>query len=134
MSWSLKLDALIHDLRIENGSFLRVNGSDEVRQRIKVALWHYFGEYFLNITTGVPYYEQILGRKIDADVVSTILRRQILLVPGVIRVKRLVARFENATRFYRMDSEVQVQAGPGEPASIENINMPLSDDRENIFG
>ena len=133
MSWTLKLDNLDHDLRIENGKFLRVNGSDEVRQRIKVSLWHYLGEYFLDTDNGVPWYEQLLGRKIDADIVSTIIRRQILLVPGVIRISSLIVQFVNVTRSYSLDTSVQVQAGPGELASTQNINMTLAADGDDIF-
>lgn len=133
MTWELKLDELDHDLRIENGEFLRVRGSDEVRQRIKVSLWHYLGEYFLNTNNGVPWYEQILGRKSDADLVSAILRREILKVPRVIRIESLKAIFLNGIRQYQMESEVQVEAGPGEPRTIANINMPLSSEPEDVI-
>ena len=53
MSYTLKLDTFNHDIRILNGKFERISGAAEVCQRVKVALWHYFQEYFLNREHGI---------------------------------------------------------------------------------
>lgn len=122
MSWELKLDAGMHDLVIENGAFVQVNGSNEVLQRVQVALWHHFEEYFLNIPTGVPWYNTILGRTNNLAVVGQILRRNILRVDGVIRIVDFSVRFDSVERAYNATSTIQVQPGPGEPT----VQLPLT--------
>ena len=121
MSWNLQLDSARHDLVISNGSFARVTGSNEVTQRVKVALWHYQGEYFLDTTQGVPYYQDILGAKTSASVLGVILRRQILLVPNVLRVSAFSINYNNATRQADFDCVIEVARGPNEPSQIVNI-------------
>ncbi len=86
MAYTLKLNQDTHDLTISGGKLEFVNGAGEVRQRVKIALWHLFGEYFLNAGKGVPWYEEINGVREITDRISNILRTQILDVPGVIRI------------------------------------------------
>jgi hypothetical protein len=121
-AWTLKLDQFTHDLKIKGGKFERVRGADEVRQRVKVALWHYIEEYFLNIPNGVPWYEQILGRKSGAGIVSHILRRKILATPGVIRIVEFQTRFDSITRTYQLDAKIQVEGNKLDTITI----LPLS--------
>ena len=90
------------DLQIKNGKFLYVSGSDEVCQRVKVALNHELGEYFLNVNHGLPAYSQILGSKITDDAVVLIVRNEILKVPGVVRVDSIGS--------YRKDRNISVDA------------------------
>lgn len=129
MAWTLGLDQFTHDLSIKGGKFVRVNGSDEVRQRVKVAVWHYIEEYFLNIPNGVPWYEQILGRKENADLVSLILRQRILRVPGVIRIVTFEVDYDSLLRRYSIESRIDVESGPGEISTItlsETVNNQVA--------
>ena len=70
------------DLVISSGTLSVVTGSEEVRQRVLIALRHYWQEYFLNVPAGLPWYEFILGSK-DKQTVDALLRAAILAVPGV---------------------------------------------------
>lgn len=115
MSYSLKLDLLTHDIKIKNGHFVRVNGADEVRQRIKVALWHQFGEYFLNRESGVPYYDEILGSKMNQNILLNTIRQKVQIVPGVIQVLDIQVR--RNVRNYLLDLKVLVRRGPNETSS-----------------
>ena len=81
-----------HDLSIKNGKLRIVYGADEVKQRILVALRHYYQEYFLDVPDGVPWYEVILGSK-DKKTAELIIRRKILEVPGVVGIASLNVQF-----------------------------------------
>jgi hypothetical protein len=83
MTW--ELDSTKHDLMIVGGKLKIISGADEVRQRILIALWHYWEEYFLNVPAGVPWYELILGSK-NKKTVEALLRKAVLDVPGVISI------------------------------------------------
>lgn len=94
MTMSLALDPITHDLKILPGArgIQYVAGADETIQRIKVTLLHFYGEYFLNILNGVPWFELILGGK-DYRLAEAILRQAVLKVPGVVSLLKLDARF-----------------------------------------
>lgn len=83
----MKLDPITGDLVLENGDLVFVSGVDSIAQDIKLALGLCLGEWFLDETVGVPYFQKILGQKIpDLLVVREIFRQQLLAVPGVLDV------------------------------------------------
>lgn len=119
MSFAFYLDPSNHDIRIENGRIRIVHGAAEVAQRIKVALWHYQGEYFLDVEDGTPWYEQILGNKNNADQVGLILRRRILGVPGVVRIEQFNLIFDPTGRDFSVSAKVIVDANGEQAITIE---------------
>lgn len=78
----------------------------ELRQRIKVALWHNLGEYFLDVTSGVPWNDAILGRKDNGGVVSNELRRAILRVDGVARIETFSAAIDGETGLWQVKARI----------------------------
>lgn len=123
MTMTLALGPLSHDLVIRGGSLARVTGSDEVRQRVLVALWHEFGEYFIATETGTPWYRDILGRTADIEAVTLIIRARIQSVPGVVRVREIAVEFDPGTRRASISGEIDVQAGPGEPVASVTLDL-----------
>ena len=129
MSYTLKLDTFNHDIKIRGGKFERINGAAEVCQRVKVALWHYFGEYFLDREHGIPYYskknigEAILGSKMSRQTLYNLLRQKILAVPGVLQVKE--TNISRIGRDYYYSCSIIVAPGPNDAPSrqveIQNI-------------
>jgi len=87
MSYTWKLDYTHNDLTINSSVVLEtITGTQEVKQRVVIALKHFYGEYFLNTEHGVPYKEAILGFK-DLGLAESLLRSEILSVPGVISIE-----------------------------------------------
>ena len=115
-----------HDLSINpRGRLVRVYGPDEVKQRILVALRHYWQEYFLNVQDGVPWYEVILGSK-NKKTIELIIRRAILEVPGVVTVSSLVIQYSNTDhRHLEIYATVEVESYEGTLAS-ETVGVNLT--------
>ena len=115
MSWTYKLNTNTNDMIINaQGKLERVNGSDEVVQRVRVALRHYFAEYFINVTAGIPWYEEILGATGNSSKISNIIRNQILSVPGVTKIVEFSVNYNSITRAYIVTASITVQSGPDE--------------------
>jgi len=122
MSWTLKLGAITHDLVIGNDhKFTLISGSDQVRQRVKVALMHYEGEYFLNVKNGIPYYTTLLGSK-NSSLLSNTLRKKILAVPGVLRILDFSLVIERSTRAYTPTITIVVEKNINEISDYVTIN------------
>ena len=126
MAYTLKLDTFNHDLILKNGHFQRVNGSSEVCQRVKVALWHYFKEYFLNREHGIPYYssknigDAVMGSKMSRQTLYNLFRKKIMDVPGVLQVKN--ANITRIGRSYYYSCSIVVTPGPGD-TGVQNIDI-----------
>lgn len=131
MSYTLKLDTFSHDLIINGGKFKRISGAAEVCQRVKIALWHYFDEYFLDRQHGIPYYSKknigdaIMGSKMSRQTLYNLFRKKILAVPGVLQVKQ--ANITRLGRDYYYSCKIIVAPGPKDTAiqeiQIQNIAL-----------
>ena len=67
-----------NDLVIENGDLATVDNSDAAAQRINDRLSTFVSEWFLDLSYGVAYRENILIKNPRRDVVNAILKEQIL--------------------------------------------------------
>ena len=106
MTITFKIDPETTDLVISAGKLVKVTSADEVVQRIRTTLQHHWGEYFLNIPGGVPWYDLILGGK-DIKMYETIIRKIVLDVPGVIGLVSFSTSFKNRHLDIYMTVEVE---------------------------
>jgi hypothetical protein len=87
------------ELVFEAGSLAMVTGRDAIAQGIGARLKTFRGEWFLDGSIGVPYLEQVLGRKRpNLAAVEQLLRAEILAVAGVTSVLALTLSLGSTTR------------------------------------
>jgi len=94
----LRLDTVTHDLKIENFDLSIVSGTDVISQRLKIRLEFFRGEWFLDTTVGVPFYEDILVKNPDIPNIETILKAEILDTPGVVELLAFESSFDAQAR------------------------------------
>lgn len=82
---------------------------DKVAQRLRIRLLTFREEWFLDQTYGVPYYQEILGRKPGKSKVDQIFQEQILLEAGVKEITSFTSTFQN--RVYSATFRVRVNTG-----------------------
>lgn len=109
MTWTWAVNPMNNDLFINKAGRLQtVAGAQEVKQRILIALQHFWEEYFLNVPDGVPWDELILGSK-DIKLTEGVLRQAILSVPGVAAILSFEMRFsDDGRRQLKITTKVQV--------------------------
>jgi hypothetical protein len=88
-----------------------VSGLEAVAQGIRVRLKLFRGEWFLNLDEGVPYFEDLLGRKFDRARAREIIRTELLKSPGVVEITSLTADFDGQTRALSVDWAVRTEFG-----------------------
>lgn len=93
----LRLNAL-GDLDIVNGDLRLTQGSDAIRQHILQRLRTFLGEWFLDISVGVPYYQSILVKNPNFAIVEPLLKDTILTTPGVIELLSFELDYISETR------------------------------------
>ena len=123
MAYTFALNNRYNDILIgSDGKLATIYGAEEVRQRVLIALRHYWQEYFLNVPAGVPWYELILGSK-DVKQAEALIRREVLAVPGVVSIVSVSRDFMNTSRALSFDMRIEV-TGPEGP-SIEDISFTM---------
>ena len=88
-----------------------INGADKVAQQIKITLLAFLGEWFLDVTFGVPYLEEILVKNPRMSTVETILRSHINGVPHVIRLETFIIEWDRARRTLSVNFVAQTDYG-----------------------
>lgn len=106
MSIDIKLDPLTHDIALSKANDLvLIDGAERIRQQIKVTLLTFFGEWFLDTTFGVPYFEVILIKNPRRAEIENVLRQKVRDVPGVSAVPSVEIEIDAATRQGRITLE-----------------------------
>lgn len=113
MSVDLKLDSN-HDLALSTGNDAElVDGLDRIRQQITVTLLTFLGEWFLDTTWGVPYFERIMIKSPNRAEIENIIRAKVRDVPGVTAVQRVEVELDSRTREGRITlPDIQTDDGP----------------------
>lgn len=88
-----------------------VDRAELVAQRITVRLRTWRGEWLLDAQAGIPYRELLQAKPFPADLVATLIRREIDQTPGVVRVRSTGSSFNPETRAAAFTFEVVVSDG-----------------------
>lgn len=90
----------VNDLYLENGTVrLTADIKEEVAQELSIRFQSFKGEWFLDPTAGIPYFQSILGLKVPTAIVSQILRSVITGCPGVSRLDTFTMSQDTGARF-----------------------------------
>ena len=119
----LALDPSTHDLLITSEGNLRLTQTtpEAAAQRIGIRLALFLGEWFLDQTAGVPYFQNILVRVPDDSVLRAIFRSQIEADPFVVAVSRIVLALDRATRALTLEFDAQLIEGSELTISISEL-------------
>ena len=108
-----------NDLLIENNNLvLTENDSDvEIEQRLRENLQTYLGEWFLDITIGVPYLQVVFVKSIAPIIIESAFKDVITATPGVAALTQFdPIDFNPQTREITVNFAVQ---------TINNTNLPI---------
>jgi len=109
---SLYIDPNTYDLEILNNNLrMTTNTSQWLSCKLEARLKTFFGEWFINSTIGVPYFEQILKKQVDINNVTTILSDYIKNTRGVKELITFDVDYDNISRHYKYTFEVTSNDG-----------------------
>lgn len=73
-------------------------GIEAVAQGLRVRLLNFQGEWFLDLDSGTPWFQDILGQVYDQNKIRSIFRQRILEAPGVASIDSLELEYNGSTR------------------------------------
>lgn len=105
----LLLDPVTHDLVFVNGQATVTQTQAEiVTQRLKIVLYTFLGEWFLDETIGVPYFQQIFGKVRSKSAIDVIFQNIISEDEGVVEIREFTSEMSAGDRGYTMTFKVRV--------------------------
>ena len=87
-----------NDLILEKGNFKTVEEGAEVVQHVRTRLLFYIGEWFLDITAGTPWFEQVFVKPADLANVESIIKTRILRTTDVLKLNEFAMLFETVNK------------------------------------
>lgn len=107
----LRLDIERHDLEVTNYDLSFVSEIDRVRQQLRIRLWFFYAEWFLDTTYGVKYYELILIKNPNLGTVASALKATILDTPDVVNLLEYAQSFDTVLRKLTVNFTVDTSFG-----------------------
>lgn len=102
------IDVSTNDIAHEDGLISYVNMDSEVVQRVRTCLRRIEGEWFLDVTAGLPYFGgQMLGGK-DFEYVKLIIREEIIAIEGVQKVTEINMIIDPPTKKVSIYIELEI--------------------------
>lgn len=117
----LYLDPKKHDLVISRYDLNLVRHVQSTAQRLKVKLKVFFAEWFLNRQFGVPYYESVLKKAPDLQLIEAEIKRAILKVDKVVEILEFSLEFDTNQR--RLFIAFRVRTTEGDIELNEDIGL-----------
>ena len=98
------------DLIVQNGNLMLVEEPEASGQRIQDRLLTFRGEWFLDLNFGTPYYDNILVKAPRIDVISAILKAEILKSADG-EFTKFEASIDSRTRKLDVNATIKTNAG-----------------------
>jgi len=107
----IKLNDL-HDLDIVNGDLVVIEPSrDAVIQELSIRLQFYLGEWFLDVTQGLPYLQYIFLKGSTIQSVNGIFITEINKLEEVNEILEFSSTFDGSSREFRIDFKLDTIYG-----------------------
>lgn len=108
--FDLKLNSQ-HDLLIKENRLVLTDGMNAIAQRIKIVLLTFGGEWFLDVSRGLPYFDEILVKNPNSTRIYAVFRQQIASVKGVKRIINLTLSVDRKSRTLIVEFEAESTEG-----------------------
>lgn len=98
----------VNDIDLSTNDLILIDGSKAIAQHLSIRLQFFLGEWFLDTTQGIPYFQEILTKDFDLETVQLIFSDTITTTPGVQSLEEFNLQLNNANRVLRVNFKAQL--------------------------
>lgn len=109
-----------NDIKIVDNDLVLVDGTTAILQDILQRLRFYYGEWFLDITLGIDYFNRILVKNPDLGKINAIMINAIVTTPGVTGLNKYQLQTDFLTRQVFIEFRAQTTQGTVDYAGLLN--------------
>lgn len=92
------LDKTNHDIVVRDNDLILVSGLEQVEQALRIRLWFFRSEWFLDTSKGLLDYENILVKSPNLGEVESLIKATILGTPDVLDLLEFDMTFDRSAR------------------------------------
>ena len=118
----IKLDESSGDTSIVNGDFAYTNiGVDDLAQRLYIRLNTFQGEWFMDGTLGVDYFNKVFGKNKSKAAIDAIIQAEVLKEPDALQIVSYESSI-NTDRTFSCTLRVRTENG----AITDPLNLKIA--------
>jgi hypothetical protein len=103
-----------HDLIIKDLDLVLIDGIDQIAQNLNITLRFFLGEWYLDTTVGIPYYQYFFIKNPNQIQVDSFLMNAIYDTPGVTNITAYASKYSAPGREYSVEFTASTIAGDTE--------------------
>ena len=100
-----------NDIFLLNGRIATIDEGDQVIQSVRTRLLTYREEWFLDLTAGLPYFQEIFTKPANLVFTEAAIKREILDTVGVEKLISFEFTFDRSTRILDIRYEAETVYG-----------------------
>lgn len=116
------LDPITNDLVFENFDFDLVEGLDQIMQNLAIRLRFFRQEWYLDITQGIPYYQDVFIKGANLLQIESILKDEIVNTRGISEITRFESNYTAANRRFFVRFEALADSGE---SILKEMELPV---------
>lgn len=105
------LNPLTNDLVFQNFDFDLVDDTRQIMQNLAIRLRFVLGEWFLDITEGIPYFEEFFIKAPNQIQIESALKQEIVTTRGILEITSFQSNFDTRKRIYSVQFSVRSISG-----------------------
>ena len=100
------------DLLISNYDLDILSGVDQIAQNALIRLKFFLGEWFLDITAGMPYYQDFFIKAPNRIRVESVIKEEIINTDGILEITAFSSDFDAVSREFTVNFSALAVDGP----------------------
>lgn len=112
-------------LDLTNGNITMISGNAAVIQRVKIRLKTFLGEYFYDLSAGIPYRQLILVKSPDLRAIQNVFRASIGDTPGIDRVDSITLDYNPIARTLGVQFVAIFESTTEDESTCEEVFLTL---------
>lgn len=96
----IALNPITNDLVLEEFDFDLVDEVSQIAQNLSIRLRFFLGEWYLDITQGLPYYEVFFIKAPNQIQVESVLKSEIVNTRGILELTSFTTNFNQRNRIF----------------------------------
>lgn len=120
----IKLDEDSGDIALVNGDFTVTDiGVDDLAQRLQIRLNTFQGEWFMDSTLGIDYFNRVFGKNRSKTAIDAIMQAEILKEPDALQIVSYESSL-GSNRTFTCIFRVRTEAGAITSPISFNLSSP----------
>lgn len=116
----IQLDQVSHDIETTENDLVLIDELEAIKQNLKIRLWFFFSEWFLDTSLGLRYFEDILVKGPNLPKVESLIKATILQTENVNQLLSFGLTYSATGRMTNIEFMVDTAFGI---VSIDKLNI-----------